>query len=68
VNQLDVRLSRRFTIRGAKLMGMFDAYNMLNVNPVMAWNDTYGRTGATWLTPINVLPGRIVKFSAQLDF
>jgi hypothetical protein len=68
MNQLDLRLSRRFTIGKAKLMGMFDAYNVLNVNPVMAWNDTYGRTGATWLSPVNVLPGRILKFSAQFDF
>jgi hypothetical protein len=68
VNQLDLRLSRRFAIGRMRLRGSFDVYNALNANPVSAWNQTYGTTGAAWLTPTSILPGRLAKFSAQLDF
>jgi hypothetical protein len=68
VNQLDVRLSKRFTVGRARIRGTFDVYNALNANPVTAWNQTYGTNGAVWLTPTQILQGRIAKVGAQLDF
>jgi hypothetical protein len=63
--QLDLRLSKRVTVGRARLEGMLDAYNVLNTNPVLALNTTYG---PNWLVPQIVLPARFFKVSARLSF
>jgi hypothetical protein len=68
VNQLDLRFSRTFNIHTARLKAMFDVYNVGNVNTVLQWNNTYGRNGATWLTPSVIVAGRVMKIGAQFDF
>jgi Carboxypeptidase regulatory-like domain len=66
LNQLDFRVSKIFKF-GAKgrIQGNVDLYNMLNANPVLALNTTYG---SAWERPLQILEGRLLKFSAQLDF
>jgi hypothetical protein len=44
---------------------MFDIYNILNGNAVVAVNTRYG---PTWLRPVSVQGARMVKFAAQLDW
>jgi hypothetical protein len=44
---------------------MFDAYNVLNASSILGLNTRYG---PAWLTPTQILPGRLVKFGMQLDF
>jgi len=68
VHQLDLRVSRQFTWRASRIRASFDLYNALNANPVTQWNQTYGTTGAAWMTPTAILPGRLGKFSVQVDF
>jgi hypothetical protein len=72
VNQLDLRVSRPFVFKaGAKLMkmkGIFDIYNLANVSPVLVVNNTYGTRGAAWLSPLQILAGRLFKVAAQVDF
>jgi hypothetical protein len=68
LNQLDVRFAKIFKLSRTRLKAMVDLYNVMNGNPVLSWNNTYGTNGATWLTPLSILPGRLVKFGAQLDF
>lgn len=71
VNQVDARFARTFTVRGAKLKGMIDLYNLFNSNTVILWNNTYGTrasAGSTWLRPSQILGGRMLKFGVQLDF
>jgi hypothetical protein len=71
VNQVDLRVFRVFGIRGAKLRGMFDLYNLLNANTVILWNNTYGTrasAGAAWLRPSQILGARMLKLGVQLDF
>jgi hypothetical protein len=63
--QVDVRLSKRVKAGRAQVEGMVDVYNLLNTNPVMALNTTYG---PTWLAPQIVLPARFVKLSARVSF
>src|SRR5579863_5927438 len=66
LNQLDGRLSKTFKFgsRG-RAQVMFDLYNLLNVGPVLVLNTTYG---AAWQTPTAILPGRLAKFGARIDF
>jgi hypothetical protein len=69
LNQLDFRVARVFAPGGrAKIKALFDLYNLLNANPVLVVNTTYGTTGATWLVPTQILLGRLLKFGVQLDF
>jgi hypothetical protein len=63
--QLDVRLTKVFRFGGTRLQGMFDVYNVLNANTVLAVNGTYG---SAWLRPTGLLGGRLAKFGAQFDF
>jgi hypothetical protein len=65
LNQLDFRVTRTFNFGTTRIQGMFDLYNMLNANPVLAYNAAYGNA---WLRPTNVLIGRLVKFGMQVNF
>jgi hypothetical protein len=65
INQLDLRLSRSFKFGKTRVQGMVDVYNVLNANPILALNTTYG---SAWLTPQQILDGRLVKFGVQLEF
>ena len=66
LNQLDFRASKIFKFSTkARIQGNVDLYNLFNANPVLALNNTYG---SAWQRPLQILQGRLLKFSAQLDF
>ena len=65
LTQVDVRLTKLFRTRGARIQAMFDVYNMFNASTILTENLTYG---PTWLLPTRILGGRLFKFGAQLDF
>jgi hypothetical protein len=65
INQLDLRVAKRFTIGLRHVMVGLDVYNALNSSAVLAYNQTYG---TSWLTPQSVMVARFAKISAQLDF
>jgi hypothetical protein len=65
VNQLDVRFTRRVTVGRARLEGNLDVYNIFNGSSILATN---GRYGSAWLTPTQVLGGRLAKVGVQLSF
>ncbi len=44
-----------------------DIYNVMNSSAVLTYNQTFV-PGGSWLTPLQVLTPRFVKFSAQVDF
>ena len=44
----DFRLTKRLKVLGTEVQGMFDLYNVLNANTVLAFNPTFG---PAWLTP-----------------
>ena len=68
VNQFDLRAARDFRFGGTRVRGMIDLYNVFNANTVVTANPSYGTTGATWLVPQVIMPGRLIKFAAQLNF
>jgi hypothetical protein len=64
LNQTDLRFSRTFRLGSARVMGMFDIYNLLNASTITNMNTRYG---SQWLTPTSFLPGRLFKFGVQVD-
>jgi hypothetical protein len=65
LTQLDVRFSKMLRVGQMRLQGMFDAYNVLNANTVLTATN---RFGPAWLRPTAILPARLFKVGAQLDF
>ena len=65
LNQLDVRVGKRFTFGPRAVTLGLDVFNLLNSSAVLTYNQTYG---LTWLTPQSILVARFAKVSAQFDF
>ena len=65
VQELDVRFSRIFRLRGTQLTGNFDVYNLFNSSTLLNQNTRYG---PTWQAPIQIMGGRLLKFGFQMNF
>ncbi|OFW00453.1 MAG: hypothetical protein A3I61_04955 [Acidobacteria bacterium RIFCSPLOWO2_02_FULL_68_18] len=69
LQQVDVRFTRAFRAARARIRANADFYNLFNAGDVLNMTTRYaGATGGQWLQPIQILGGRMFKFSAQLDF
>jgi len=67
--QFDIRFAKGIKVRRGKVQGIVDVFNAFNARPVLSVNTRYsGTTGGSWLQPQTTLVGRLVKFSAQLNF
>jgi hypothetical protein len=64
-NQLDARLSKIFSFGRSRLQANVDLFNLINSDDVLIVQNRYG---PNFLQALNVLPGRMIKISAQLDF
>ncbi len=65
LQQVDLRFTRRFAIGKTRVRGNFDIYNLLNGSAILSQNLGYG---SQWRQPVQILGGRVFKFSGQLDF
>jgi hypothetical protein len=65
INQFDLRGTKIFRFGSRRLQANIDAYNLFNSNTPVTLFGTYN---ARWGQPTQVLDGRLVKFSAQVDF
>jgi hypothetical protein len=65
VTQLDLRLGKLFRMPRSRVQATVDIFNVLNSSAVLALNTTYG---SAWLSPTQILQGRLVKVGAQFDF
>jgi hypothetical protein len=63
--QLDFRVSKRFRVGRARIMGNIDFFNLFNGTGITTMNGTYG---SQWQRPTLLQQGRYLKFSGQLDF
>ena len=77
VKVLDLRAEKSFKVSGRVKLGiLFDVYNVFNANPELNIRSTTGRltiseSGAnipTFNTPVTILPPRIARISARLDW
>ncbi len=65
LNQIDVRLAKSFRVGSGRIQGTFSVFNLFNENSPLTLNYTYG---PSWLTPLKIMQGRLVKFGVQMDF
>ena len=65
LQQFDLRFTRIFTLERVKLRGNFDIYNVFNGSSILSENAGFG---LQWLTPYEIMGGRLFKFSTQFEF
>jgi hypothetical protein len=72
LNQIDLRLQRRFPIGAGRLSGVFEVYNVFNSrvpqNNIVTWGAAPTSPNSAYLRPSVLLGGRLFKFGAQVDF
>lgn len=69
LNQLDLKLAKRFTVDRVKLRVDFDLYNLFNSSWPYTLSNTYANTATSnWLRPTNVLQHRFFKFGGHISF
>jgi hypothetical protein len=64
-NQVDLSLTKNFKVGRTQLKPVVDVFNVFNVAPVTNASGTFG---TSLLQPITVLPGRLLRFGARLEF
>jgi hypothetical protein len=62
---LDVNIKKLIKLARGRLMASVDVFNVLNRSDVLTINLNYG---PKWQQPLSILPGRLLKFGAQIDF
>ncbi len=67
INQLDFRIAKILKFGRTRTMAGIDLYNALNSSAILTYNNTFV-PGGTWLQPITILTGRLIKFSAEITF
>jgi hypothetical protein len=67
LNQLDFRIAKILRFGRTRTMVGIDLYNALNSSAVLTYNNAFV-PGGTWLQPVTVLTGRLMKFSAEITF
>jgi hypothetical protein len=65
VNQLDVKLARKFDLMWGHVTPHVAVYNALNAGPFLGYNNTYG---PNWQNPTSSLIGRMFKFGVLVDW
>jgi hypothetical protein len=68
VTEVDLRLAKIFRFGRTRTNVGFDIYNVMNMAPVLSYNQAFSPTNSLWLTPTGVLQPRFWKFSVQVDF
>ena len=69
LRQTDIRFTRTFRVGKIRVRGNGDLYNLFNASNVLNMTTRYsGTNGGQWRRPLQILGGRMFKFSAQLDF
>jgi hypothetical protein len=67
--QFDVRFAKSVKVHKSTVQGIVDLFNAVNARPVLGVTTRYsGASGGSWLRPTSTLTGRLVKFSAQINF
>ena len=66
-NNMDFRVAKVFRYGGTRAQVGVDIYNLMNVDVVTAYNQTFV-PGGPWLAPTALQPARYARISMQVDF
>ncbi len=67
--QLDLRMSRRFTVGRFRIRGDAALYNVFNTDWVSSVNTTFSTAASNaFMRPTGVLQGRLFKIGLQLEY
>jgi hypothetical protein len=64
---MDFRVAKILRFGGRRAQVGVDIYNLMNVDVVTAYNQTFVPDGP-WLTPTAIQPSRYARISMELDF
>jgi outer membrane receptor protein involved in Fe transport len=65
VSLLDLRIERVTRVRQAKVSPFMDVYNLTNANPIQ---NTSWSSGSSFLRPLAIVPPRVLRIGAKLDW
>jgi len=65
VSLVDLRIERATRVRTAKVSPFIDVYNLTNANPIQ---NTSWSSGSSFLRPLAIVPPRVVRIGAKLDW
>ena len=65
VSLVDVRIERVTNVRGVRLSPFIDVYNLTNANPIQ---NTSWSSGTSFLRPLAIVPPRVWRVGAKLDW
>lgn len=65
LTQVDARVTKIFRFGKTRVQGMVDVYNLANAGTLLGANASYPRN---FLNATSIIPGRLVKFGAQVDW
>jgi Carboxypeptidase regulatory-like domain len=66
-NNMDFRVAKIFRYGGTRAQVGVDIYNLMNVDVVTAYNQTFV-PGGPWLAPTALQPARYARISLEIDF
>jgi hypothetical protein len=67
IDQFDLRLAKVLRHGRSRTIVGFELHNVLNASAVVNYNNTFV-PGGPWLQPLAVLPPRLLKITAELDW
>ena len=65
VSLIDLRIDRVTSVRRARLSPFIDVYNLTNANPIQ---NTSWSSGSSFLRPLAIVPPRVLRIGARLDW
>jgi len=65
VSLVDVRIERATTVRKTRLSPFIDIYNLTNANAIQ---NTSWSSGSSFLRPLAIVPPRVLRIGARLDW
>ena len=67
LQELDVRVGKRFTFGRTRSLISLDVYNALNASAIVAYNPAFV-PGGTWLQPQTMQTPRFIRIAAEIEF
>jgi len=71
LTQVDLRIGNTLSMGRLRIQPALELYNVFNNRPLQGTSSTYGAAGnrsSYWKYPFSMLGGRLLKFSAVIDF